>query len=368
MPIGHLAAIIGCEARRVTQVRDVLAAHELLFLTSRPGRSHLVSVTAPQPEPAPQNTPQQTTDDSPTEPRGLASGDLGANGLVTAVPDVRSEMEADPSHTSADPSLGPQGRNSQVTREPATADKPPTPTTPHQPTSLNNDAHAWAARRLVNAQPLLATAPTLLRLQIINLLARRSRNATTQGRPFDWRLLTNRIAARFEDADATDDLIGNECPLVRETLAGLRADQLAAAPQPDTTAPTAAHELDVLTAPPQPSGPTLEDLAATALPAITDDEALLQVRTIELAKLVHDALVDDPDMAVDSVITRAVTALRGLPGFELVRLYAVRRVERAIEQSIVAAEYQAWLELCETPCDEDIVAQIRDSLTMAAAA
>ncbi|WP_394276254.1 hypothetical protein [Luteococcus sp.] len=244
-----------------------------------------------------------------------------------------------------DPGFGPQGRVSKPAREHVTADKPPTKNlnAQHQPSGRNNDPHAWAARRLVNQQRLLADAPVLLRLQLINLLAKRSRRAADQGQVFDWETAARFVHERFADAVADDELIGHEAMLLRQALANMRADQLAAPKHLEETPAVGAMDRNQ-TVPRPPSGPTLEQLAEQEIPAVVDDNTLVTARAIELARMTLEALAHDPATDVRSHLAQLTHPLRGAPGHELVTLFSTRSVIRAYEESLAEAEHRSWKE------------------------
>lgn len=383
VPVGVVASVLGCSPRRAGALRRSLHQQGLLFIVEQQGRPSTVSTQPLIPtrvEDAGQNDRvtaqasefERDAQDSTAEaPPSILSGDPCISRPVTPVDLVLPIEERDlPLETVGDAGVGPQGRNSDQTREHATAGKPPN--TPTQPAAkrlrgCNNDPHAWAARRLINRQPLLSDAPIRLRLQLINLLAKRSRLAVARGQGFDWALISERVAERFSEAEGLDALVGHEADLVREALAGLRADQLAAdVGALEADAGSLVGDLDRTDpVPPAPTGITLGELADQDLPVIVDDVTLVEARAIELARMTHEALVQDPNLDVNQHLAHVAHALRGMPGQELVRMFSLRKVQRAYEQSLIAAEYRAWMDSEGGDIDPEIMALAWRSLTEA---
>lgn len=329
----HVATLIGCEPRLVTTIRHTLAAASLLTVDDRPGRPSIVRATTTPPQPQ--------------------SGDPTADSPVTPTAPVPPPEEQDLSQTEQDPHIGPQDRDSLLQ---ASA---PTPATPP---NKNHDHHTRAARNLVNAQHNLRHAPKLLRLQIINMLARRSRIAEAHGTAWDWNHITRHVTDRLDDALMAGELHGHECALIRQALANARADLMA--PSPEPTSAFGPSRALVCTEPPRPTGPTLEDIAARPLStwAVDDPDALVETRTIELARLTLDALGCDPATDIDHLFAQVLHALRGAPGWDLVQMFAVRRVREAVEQSRLEADWMTWHQDCAAMADPDLVSRALDSL------
>ena len=65
---------------------------------------------------------------------------------------------------------------------------------------------------------------------------------------------------------------------------------------------------------------------------------------------------------VDALMAQAMYRLRGDAGYQLLVTFGTRRIRRAIEQSRIAAEHQAWLDEQTLEPDLEVQAQILASL------
>lgn len=183
-------------------------------------------------------------------------------------PSGSTPAEDTPSNTR---SVGASATTVQSPTRETTAAKPPTKKnrpTPKQRRGRNNDHFAKAAQHLVNTQTLLAHTPRLLRLMMINRLARQARLRHNRGEDTDWALLATHLHQRLEAATQDGTLSGNECTLALQALAGMRADTLAATssqhrgtslpPSNPAAEPNPAPTLDELRSRPHTPAPRLE--------------------------------------------------------------------------------------------------------------
>lgn len=383
--IAQAARFAGVGVNKYRALTHELIASGALYAQAQPARPTIISdlpfTVTPEPVEEVGEVREQAAD-KPKDQAQETSGGLTESGIRPSrnpgsrphgIRDSYEDVLED--EKTEDLPIGPQDRVSPLSAQVTTAGQPPTtrprttdrPATPaHQPLrGKNDDAHAWGARHLVNAQPLLADADPRLRRQLVNLLAKRSRLAAERGEWFDWKLLTARIKARYADADRLDELVGHEADLAREAASGLRADMLVAASSVDDTGSMDLgldRTATLLVEPPAPTGLTLEDLAALPVPQGADPEHVLEARTIVLAGRVLDALQDDPTTDVDALMAQVMYRLRGDAGYQLLVAFGTRRIRRAVEQSWIAAEHQAWLDEQTLEPDLEVQAQILASL------
>lgn len=269
---------------------------------------------------------------------------------------------------SDDPSVGAAATTAQsVEREATTAGKPP-----RSKIRRRHDQHHDTARRIINAQPHLAGNHfARVRHRATNLLAKRLRTAASQGSQFDPAQVMAYIADRLEQAAQDNTLGTNHCQLIRQALANLRADTLAA---PTTSTPVAAapgatpspEHVDVA------DGPRLEDLAALPAPsrrqAAADPAVAVDAVAADLARWLLDQLEDHPDSDVDELLRHAQHRLeRTLVGtpFQVAIHFAPGMVRRAYQRSVRQVEIDEHIDVEELRRVHDMAVA---SLAMAKAA
>lgn len=253
-------------------------------------------------------------------------------------------------HPSNDPSVGASATTVEsVEGRDATADEPPRTNNPRR------DTHHAAACRIINAQPHLAgNHLTRVRHKAIAMLTKRLRTAATTPRPINPAKATAYIADRLDQAAQEDTLNTNHCQLIRQALANLRADTLAAldtAPTTSTATPQTTPCLDTIVV---PEGPQLEDLAALPAPSrrqVHDDPALaVEAVAADLARWLLSQLESDPDSDVDHLLSHAQSRLErtmaGTP-YQVAASFAPGLVRRAYHRSILQQQADELADLDE---------------------